>query len=416
LSFRRWSLTVASFDLKDRRFWMATEGEILDGTATDAYFSETKQILERKGIDTPVSMEAYATGLPYEQNWAVLCGVYEVAKLLEGKPVDVWAFDEGSVFLSDSRHAIYEPILRVTGRYRDFVEYETAILGFLCSATSVATRAARFRRAAGPRLLLSYGTRRVHPALAPVIERACYLAGFDGVSNVAGARLLEKEPSGTMPHALIQTVGDPAEAFRLFDQVVAPSVPRVALVDTFSDERVEAIAAWTTLGRRLWGVRLDTPATRRGDFRKILEEVRWELNIRGGRRVRLFASGRLHEEDVESLRDLVDGFGIGTSVAYPPLIDFSLKIVEASGSHGREFRSKRGGLSGAKQVYRSRRGIRDTVRLASARAPPGRVPMLRPLLHQGGWVRPYEGLRAIRERVASGLKELTRGPVTLDSR
>ncbi|MDG7029646.1 MAG: nicotinate phosphoribosyltransferase, partial [Nitrososphaerota archaeon] len=248
-------------DLDDRLFWLATEKEIRTAATTDAYFLHTKQVLRRNNVDSQVVMEVFARDVPYADNWGLLTGVYEAIKLLEGLPVDVWAFDEGSVFVADGNTAIYEPLLTIEGRYSDFAEYETPLLGLLSSSTSISTRAAKLRLATGRKLLLSFGTRRVHPALAPLVERACYVAGFDGVSNVLGAKLLGIEPSGTMPHALVQMLGSQERAWRLFDETVPRSTPRVALVDTFWDEKSESIKAFEVLGPKLWGVRLDTPAS-----------------------------------------------------------------------------------------------------------------------------------------------------------
>ena len=400
------------FDLNDRLFWLAREEEIKRGETTDEYFVHTKEVLRKNRIDAEVVMEVYAREVPYAQNWGVLSGVYEVAKLLDGLPVNVWAMEEGSVFLADSTTAIYEPLMTIQGKYSDFAEYETPLLGLLACSSSISTRAARFRIAAGRKLLLSFGTRRVHPALVAMVERACYLAGFDGVSNVFGAKLLEITPSGTMPHALIQILGDQERAWRLFDRTIDKEVLRIALVDTFWDEKAESIKALEVLGPKLWGVRLDTPASRRGDFRKIIEEVRWELDIRGGRRVKLIASGRLDEESVRELRDLVDGFGVGTAVAYPPVIDLSAKIVEIAGRGARQFRAKRGGLGGRKAVYRSR-GFRDVVVLEGNRATRGATPMLKPLIEDGRIVRRYEGIEKVRSRVASDLERLEYSQPTL---
>ncbi|MDG6910397.1 MAG: nicotinate phosphoribosyltransferase [Nitrososphaerota archaeon] len=396
---------MPGFDLDDRQFWLASEREIKKGDTTDVYFRHTEEVLRKSGHNPKVVMEVYARDVPYKENWGVLSGVYEVAKLLEGVPVDVWAMDEGSVFLADGTTAMYEPLLTIEGRYLDFLWYETAILGLLGSSTSISTRAARFRQAAGDRTLLSFGTRRVHPALAALVERACYVAGFDGVSNVLGAKLLGITPAGTMPHALIQIVGDPVEAWRLFDKAAPKEAARIALVDTFWDEKTEAVRAYETLGKKLWGIRLDTPASRRGNFRQIVEEVRWELNIRGGKSVKIIASGRLDEDAVVGLRDVVDGFGVGTAVAYPPVIDLSAKIVEVSGRGGMEFRAKRGGLGGRKQVYRGRR-YNDVVTLESSQAAAGEA-LLKPLLKEGRIVRRYEGIDAIRTRVGRELKGLS---------
>ncbi len=392
-------------DLEDRLLWLANEKEIRSAQTTDAYFLHTKKVLQRNNIQSRVVMEVFARDVPYPDNWGVLTGVYEAAKLLEGLPVNVWAFDEGSVFLADRSTAMYEPLMIIEGRYVDFAEYENPLLGLLTSSTSVSTRAAKFRMAAGSKLLLSFGTRRVHPALAPLVERACYIAGFDGVSNVLGAKLLELEPSGTMPHALVQIIGSQEKAWRLFDEAIPRGTPRVALVDTFWDEKTESIKAFEVLGPKLWGVRLDTPASRRGDFAKIAEEVRWELDIRGGKKVKIIASGRLDEEEIRKLDAIVDGYGVGTAVAYPPVIDLSAKIVEVEDGTRRDFRAKRGGLGGRKAVYRSA-GFRDSVLLEGEPKPNRCTPMLKPLLKEGKMVGSFEGLDAIRARVRSSLDEM----------
>ncbi|HYC26550.1 MAG TPA: hypothetical protein VEB67_00845, partial [Nitrososphaerales archaeon] len=106
-------------DLEDRLFWLATEKEIRNAETTDAYFLHTKKVLQRNKIDTRVVMEVYARDVPYPNNWGLLSGVYEAAKLLEGLPIDVWAFDEGSVFVADGSTTIYEPLMVIEGKYSD---------------------------------------------------------------------------------------------------------------------------------------------------------------------------------------------------------------------------------------------------------------------------------------------------------
>jgi nicotinate phosphoribosyltransferase len=297
-------------------------------------------------------------------------------------------------------------VMTISGRFRDFVEYENPILGLLSSSSSISTKASRFRVAAGERQLVSFGTRRVHPALAPLVERSCYMAGFDGVSNVLGGKLLGVEPSGTMPHALVQVIGDQEKAWRLFDKTMPKGVKRTALVDTFWDEKTEAIKAFETLGKNLWGVRLDTPASRRGSFRQIIEEVRWELKIRGGGAVKIFVSGRMSEEDIVRLKDIVDGFGVGTAVAYPPSIDFSAKIVEVREKGKTYLRAKRGGLGGRKDVHRSK-GFKDTVMLHGTAPPKGSKRMQRQIIKRGELVADFQSIGSIRERVIRELSEVS---------
>jgi nicotinate phosphoribosyltransferase len=403
---------MAKRDLRDRLFWLANEAEIKGAKTTDVYFLNTKEVLTKNHIDSEVVMEVFARDLPEDARWGVLSGVYEVAKLLEGLPVDVWAFDEGSVFLADGRGALYEPVMTISGRFRDFVEYENPILGLLSSSTSISTKASRFRVAAGDRQLVSFGTRRVHPAMAPLVERSCYLAGFDGVSNVLGGKMLGVEPSGTMPHALVQVIGDQEKAWRLYDKTMPKGVKRTALVDTFWDEKTEAIKAYETLGKKLWGVRLDTPASRRGSFRQIIEEVKWELKIRGGGAVKIFVSGRLSEQDIVQLKDIVDGFGVGTAVAYPPTIDFSAKIVEVREKGKTYLRAKRGGLGGRKDVHRSK-GFKDTVVLHGAAPPKESKPMLKQIIKKGQLIGDFQAVASIRERVVRELGEVSRAEPAL---
>jgi nicotinate phosphoribosyltransferase len=107
----------------------------------------------------------------------------------------------------------------------------------------------------------------------------------------------------------------------------------------------------------LYAVRLDTPGSRRGDFLRILEEVRWELDLRGYNHVKLFVSGGLDEEDIVKLNPLVDGYGLGTSVSNAKVIDFAMDIVEVEGKP----LAKRGKQSGSKRVLRCTKCYRDKV-------------------------------------------------------
>ena len=117
--------------------------------------------------------------------------------------------------------------------------------------------------------------------------------------------------------------------------------------------------------RRLNAVRLDTPSSRRGNFRRIVEEVRWELDIRGFKNVGIFVSGGIDEAEIGELRDIVSGFGVGTSVANAKCIDFALDIVEIEG----EPCAKRGKKGGKKQVYRKKteKGFEDFVAIENSK-------------------------------------------------
>ena len=173
---------------------------------------------------------------------------------------------------------------------------------------------------------------------------------------------------GTIPHALVLMVGDTVEALRAFHEAIDPKVRRVALIDTLQDEKFEAIRVAEALGKDLYAVRLDTPSSRRGDFYRILEEVRWELDYRGFDHVKLIVSGGIDEYEMLKLNPLVDAYGVGTSIANAPVLSFALDIMEIEGKP----MAKRGKRSGSKQVYRCR--DRKSTRLNSSHIQKSRMP------------------------------------------
>ncbi len=330
-------------------FHIADPKDIKAGKYTDVYFTRTLEILKAKKIDKWVKAEFIAKRFPEDYGWGVLAGIEEVAYLLKDLKVNARTMREGTIFRA------YEPVMEIEGMYTDFGLYETSILGLLCQASGVATKAARCKKAADGRSVISFGARRIHPAIAPMVERSAFIGGCDGVSVVKDAELIEEEPSGTMPHALILIMGDTVEATKAFDEVISPKVKRVSLIDTFNDEKIEAIRVAEALGKRLFGIRLDTPSSRRGDLIKIIEEIRWELNLRGFGHVQIYVSGGLDEKRILALNPVVDAYGVGTSITNARVIDFAMDIIEIEGKP----LAKRGKMSGAKSVMRCTRCFQD---------------------------------------------------------
>lgn len=374
-----------------REFLVAKPEEIKNGLATDAYFLRTEEVLDGLGKNPYVVMELFTKSFP-DKNYlfGVLLGVYEIAKLLEGLPIDVYAMEEGEIFFP------YEPVVQVIGKYRDFARYETSILGFVSFLSGVGTKSARVRISAKDKKIYSFGTRRQHPFLAPAVEYATYVCGFDGVSNVLGAKYIGKNPVGTMPHALILVIGDDKSSFLAFDKYVDEKVPRIALIDTFGSPTVEALEALEALGSKLQGIRLDSK-----DYAYLIKDIRWEFSRRGFPDIKIFLSGGLDEYEVEKYRDLVDAFGVGTRVANASSIDFALKIVEVEG----EPKAKSGNMPGRKQVQRGE-NYNDVIRLFNSKILPGYRPLLKPLIKDGKVVREFEDVDKIRERILKNLEFL----------
>jgi nicotinate phosphoribosyltransferase len=392
-----------------RDFHAADDEEIRRGDTTDVYFSRTRRILEAKGrADVPVAAEFTVGSLPDGWPWAVFAGLEELVELLEDRPVDLWAAPEGTLFRPRTRGGVRTPVAVLEGPYGRFCRMETPGLGLLCQSSGVATRAARVRLAAGDTPVLSFGIRRMHPAVAPAVDRACYVGGVDGVSCELSAERMGLEPQGTMPHALIITVGDQRRAWEAFDEVLTGDVPRTALVDTYVDEKGESLAAAEALGEALDGVRLDTPGSRRGNMAEIVEEVRWELDLRGREDVQIFVSGGLDEHSIPPLKEAgAEGFGVGTSLSDAPTVNYAMDVVERDGDPC----AKRGKFGGRKALLRCRDCFVDRAVPWSDRddettcpACGGTMePVLRRYLEDGDRVRDLPGVEALRDRVLDQL-------------
>lgn len=347
--------------------WIVDFSKIKNGDTTDIYFKRTTQVLQAKGLDKiPVVAEVTTGALPNNGNWGVLCGIEEVVRLLEGLPIDVHCLPEGTIFKPRDNKGYRVPILIIEGDYGTFAEMETPLLGLICQASGIATASARLKKIAMKKLCLSFGVRRMHPAISPMIDRAAYIGGMDGISCVESAKRLGLEPMGTMPHALMIMFGNQIKAWQAYDEVISEIVPRIALIDTYSDEKTEALMAAKALGAKLWGIRLDTPESRRGSFTELIKEVRWELDIRGYNHVKIFVSGGINENQTELLSlPEVDGFGIGTSISNSPVIDFALDIVEKEGVPV----AKRGKLGGKKSYWRCSNCFSGQITLWELKAP-----------------------------------------------
>ena len=306
---------------KDRVLFSAEHEEIVQGATTDVYFVKTQEILARRGLqDTVVMVEVFA------RRGGILAGLPEVFSLFQHCDVNVWSLKEGDCFEPK------EVIMRIRGKYSEFGIYETAILGILASSSGWATAAREAKEAAGDKLMLCFGARHVHPAIAPVMERAAIVGGADGASCIVGAKLAGREPAGTVPHAIFLIMGDSVKVAQAYHEIMPPGEARTVLIDTFKDEAEESVRVAEALGENLQGVRLDTPSERGGVTPHLVSEVRARLDQKGFSHVKIFVSGGLNPERIRLLSEAgADAFGVGSYISAAAPIEMTMDIKEVEG-------------------------------------------------------------------------------------
>jgi nicotinate phosphoribosyltransferase len=318
------------------------------GPASDVYFQRARATLAAAHVDAVVTMDFFSSRA------GVLCGVAEAVRLLGGvlqEADQAWAIAEGSEM--ETR----ETVLRVRAPYSHFGVYETALLGMLSSCSGWATAAREVVQAANGKRVISFGARHVHPLIGPVMEYSAVVGGCAGCATPLGAQLAGLQgASGTMPHAMVLLFGDTVKAAVAFDKHMPDDVLRIVLVDTFKDEPEESLRVAEALGKRLRGVRLDTPGERGGVTVDLVKEVRARLDLAGFDHVGIFVSGGLDAariREFEAAKCPIHSYGVGMSISAAPPIAFTADIKEIEDKP----MTKRGRIPGAKPNQRLARVI-----------------------------------------------------------
>ncbi|MHB1439166.1 MAG: nicotinate phosphoribosyltransferase [Cuniculiplasma sp.] len=389
--------------MENRKFFIATEREIEEGKASDVYFSRTKDLVLSEGDDVVAEITS-----SMQEKWINFTGLEEVTNLLEGRNIQMWAIPEGTLLGTRDTAGRSIPFIVLKGNYSHIIELETSILGFICQSSGISSESTRVFMECYPKPFMSFGIRRMHPGISPMIDRAAYIGGASGVSGILGAELIGITPSGTMPHSAALMMGED----RAWDYVMKNSPPgsRTILIDTFGDEKFKAIEAAEKFPDIDY-IRLDTPSSRRGNFPQIIREVRWELDIRGFKSVKIMVSGGLKKEQIAELREAgVDSFGVGTTIASGKVIDFAMDIVEIGG----RAITKKGKLSGMKNVFQCESCGRTTIALFNETplCPDHGIMrgLLQKILQDGKRINKKESVIEIRERSVNMALKLLNSP------
>jgi len=387
-------------------FNIANDEDILAGKASDVYFERTIKAVSGVKFNDKVTVEFTLSG-PLDP-WVNFSGLDEVVKLLSGRHIDLYSIQEGTIIPPRDYSWIPVPFMRIEGNYLDISVFETAILGFICQSTGISTYSSKIRQVLGDTPFFSFGIRRMHPAISPMIDRAAFVGGADGVSGILGAKLIGEDPVGTMPHALSLLLGDD-KAWEYTVKNSKNSAKKTVLIDTYGDEKFMALKA-AEMFPELEYIRLDTPSSRRGNFANIVREVRWELDLRGYRNIKIMVSGGLKLENLPELKRAgVASFGIGTSISSAKPYDFAMDIVQINGTPI----TKRGKFSGKKEVYRCKKCLRIEVSTSpneekKCECGGEMESLLKKFLSNGIAEKKYESPKEIRNRTLSELENLER--------
>ena len=389
-------------------------GGSFSGLLTDFYELTMAAGYLQNRFDARATFELFVRTLPSRRNYLVAAGLEQALDFLENvrfssediaylraQPFfrhvhadfydylarfrfagDVWALPEGTIFFPG------EPLLRVTAPIADAQLVETSILSILHFQTLIASKASRVTTAAAGCPVVEFGSRRAHGMEAGVLAaRAAFIGGCEGTSNTYAGRRFGIPVYGTQAHSWIMAHDDEAEAFRDFLDVFPDE--STLLVDTYDvHAAIEKIIA---LGRKPGGVRLDS-----GDVLADSQWVRQRLDSAGWDDVKIFASGELDEERIETLlrsAARIDAFGVGTALSTSsdsPNIGVIYKLVEVeTGDTVRsaaKFSQEKITYPGCKQVFRfGEKGWKfstDVIDL-DTESFPGSDPLLVPVMRAG---------------------------------
>ena len=257
---------------------------------------------------------------------------------------DLFAMPEGTPIFAG------EPFLTLRAPLIEAQIPETYLLATIGFQSLVATKAARIVDVAGGRSVVDFGTRRAHSPEAGVLAgRASYIGGCIGTSNTETGFRYGVPVFGTAAHSWIQSFPTERQAFLRLQELLGSAT--VYLIDTFDTLQGAKLAA--SLGRPLWGVRLDS-----GNLVELSRGVRRILDEAGLPDAKIMATSDLNEYKILEYAAAgapIDAFGVGTDLATStdsPNIGVVYKMVELDGRFTAKFSEGKHSMPGSKQVFR----------------------------------------------------------------
>ena len=317
---------------------------------------------------------------------------------------DVDAMREGSIFFAN------EPVLRIEGGAIEAQIVETFLLSVVNFQSLIATKTARIVSVAEGRPVIEFGFRRAHTPLAGLMgARASIIGGAETTSNVLAAERLGLVPSGTMAHSWVMSFKEEADAFSAFLKVFPGFT--IFLIDTY--DTIKAVKTVIKMGLKGFdGVRIDS-----GNMENTSHEVRRILDKGGLEKVKIFSTGDLNENIIESLvkaKSPIDGFGVGTELITSrddPALGGIYKLVAIKKDGVYSYRLKKSErketIPGLKQIYRfkdKKYYSHDLISEINEKPLKGGEPLIYPVMRNGKLIQSLPDIKEAVNRCRDSLK------------
>jgi len=314
-----------------------------DALKTDLYQLKMMYGYFKKGMaNKRACFEMFFRRCPFGNGYAVFAGLDEIVKYLcnlrfEDRQIDylkqLKIFDDD--FLDFLRHYRFdcdvdavpegtivfpnETLVRVMGPIISAQFVETRILELINYPTTVATKAARIRLAAGDDFLMEFGRRRAPSDAADIASRAAIIGGFNATSNVEAGFKYGLPVAGTQAHSWVQAFPSELEAFRAYADVFPDDCSLI--VDTYGVLKSgvpNLIIVTKEQGKK--GKTVESGRIDSGDLAYLSKEARKMLDEAGLHCIGIIGSNDLDEYLIRSLKQQeakIRRWGVGTKVVVP---------------------------------------------------------------------------------------------------
>jgi nicotinate phosphoribosyltransferase len=301
-----------------------------EGYYTDAYFNHARETLLADGRHPRVVMQVF------QKRNAYLGGMDEALAILK-LCSDDWEGLTVHALYDGDRIEPWETVMTIEGDYTLFGHLETLYLGTLARRTLITSNVVRVLEAANGKQIIFMPARHDHHRIQTGDGYAAYVAGQIvgapvGVTTDEQASWWGGKGVGTVPHSLIASYGgNTVLAASKFAEWAPPDLNVTVLVDFENDSVKTSLEVARALGKRLWGVRLDTSEAlvdrslwdEMGTFKptgvneRLVWKVREALDANGFERVKIVASGGFDAEKIRSFEERgvpVDSYGVGSAL------------------------------------------------------------------------------------------------------